>query len=252
MIERLYKYGHITEHSKALFSTPKLWFSAPARLNDPFECRPVITFDGTRDDIVTALERTLLQKYPNTTAHSAKAEAVSIFLEGRHRDPALWELLRKQLMQVLQHKIGMCCLSRIPDSILMWSHYGCDHEGYCIEYEAADNVPVFGEAQPVVYSDCYPIIDAFKTPHPIKVERVLLTKYTSWAYEQEWRIVSTEGPGEYEYPPACLKSVAFGARISIHDKSQIGDWVAQRGHGVRFYEASLNNRHFSLHFTEVT
>lgn len=251
MIEQLYKYGYLTEHSKALFSTPTLWFSAPSKLNDPFECRPWITFEGTSDDIIASLERVLLRRDRMVTPQAAKVEATSIYLEGRHRDPNTWESLRQEFLRKVQNDVGICCLSRVPDNILMWSHYACDHEGYCIEFEASDEVPVFGEAQPVIYSDSYPVIDWFKTEPYTKVDRVLLTKYTAWAYEQEWRIVDPNALGSHEYPPAMLKSVTFGVRMPARDKLQIREWVAQRGHSVRFYEASQNGRHFAIHRTEV-
>ena len=46
----------------------------------------------------------------------------------------------------------------------MWSHYGHDHRGYCLEFKATNNTPVFGRAQPVVYADDYPVVDYYNTP----------------------------------------------------------------------------------------
>jgi hypothetical protein len=115
-IERLYKYGHINEHSEALFSTGQIWFSAPQRLNDPFECRPWFTFEGTQDDIIESLTRILRKQNPLVTQETATAEAVAIYRQGRHRDPNTWETLRRDVVQMLGKQIGLYCLSRIPDS----------------------------------------------------------------------------------------------------------------------------------------
>jgi hypothetical protein len=252
-IERLYKYGHLNEYSKKLFSTARIWCSAPSKLNDPFECRPWFTFNGNKDEIIESLARIRRKNNPAMTQDTATAEAVAIYLKGRHRDPKTWEALRQDVVQLLGNDIGLYCLSRIPDSILMWSHYGCQHEGYCLEFEATDHTEVFGEAQPILYSDSYPIVDYFKTPKEKQVDLILCTKYSSWAYEQEWRIIDFQnGPGSRQYPAELLKSVIFGLRMSEPNKVLIRQWVSQRGHEVRFFQAHQDSRKFSIELREVT
>lgn len=252
-IEHLYKYGHINEHSEALFSTAQIWFSAPLQLNDPFECRPWFTFEGTENEIVESLACTLRKQNPLMTQDTATAEAVAIYLQGRHRDPNTWDVLRQDVVQMIENQIGIYCLSRIPDSILMWSHYGCKHEGFCLEFIATDHTVVFGEAQPVLYSDSYPIVDFLKTPKEKLVNLTFLTKYTSWAYEQEWRIIDYKhGPGLRDYPADLLKSVIFGLRMTEPNKSLIRKWVKRRGHAVQFFQAIQDNRKFSIGLRNVT
>lgn len=252
-IERLYKYGYINENSEALFSTAQVWCSAPSKLNDPFECRPWFTFDGNKDEIIESLARILHKNNPQMTQDTATAEAVAIYFQGRHRDPKTWEALRQDVVQMLGNKIGLYCLSRIPDSILMWSHYGYKHEGYCVEFEATDHTVVFGEAQPVLYSDSYPIVDFFKTPKEKQVDLIFLTKYTSWAYEQEWRIIDFQnGPGLRKYPVELLKSVTFGLCMSEPNKALIRKWVRRRDHDVEFFQADQDDRKFSIQLREVT
>lgn len=252
-IEHLYKYGHLNEYSEALFSKPEVWFSPPPKLNDPFECRPWFTFEGTQSEAVDALVRILRKRNPDMTQDTATAEADGIFLQGRHRDPHTWEVLRDGVAQMLGKKIGLYCLSRIPDSILMWSHYGCEHEGYCLEFEATDHTPVFGEAQPVLYSDSYPIVDFFRTPNDKQVDLIFLTKYTSWSYEQEWRIIDFQnGPGVRRYPTEFLKSVIFGLRMTDQNKTLIRNWVKKRGHPIQFFQATQHDKKFSIGLSNVT
>ncbi|MGH8009150.1 MAG: DUF2971 domain-containing protein, partial [Candidatus Binatia bacterium] len=221
-IDHLYKYGQLTEHSEALFSSPQIWFSPPEQFNDPFECRPWFTFEGDENQIVESLARFLRKRNHLMTKETATAEAAAIFLEGRHRNPRTWEALRTDVVRMLGGEIGLYCLSRAPDSILMWSHYGHEHQGYCLEFEATDHTVVFGEAQPVLYSDDYPVVDFFNTPKEKQVDLIFLTKYIGWAYEQEWRIVDFQkGPGLREYPPELLKRVIFGLRTSDRDRALI-------------------------------
>lgn len=252
-IEHLYKYGHINDHSKALISESQVWFATPQSLNDPFECRPWFTFEGTERDIVESLARILRKQNLDMDEGTARAEATDIFRQGRHRDPKTWEALQQDVVQMLGSKIGLYCLSRIPDSILMWSHYGCEHEGYCLEFEATDHTAMFGKAQPVLYSDSYPIVDFFKTPKEKQVDLIFLTKYTSWSYEQEWRIIDfKDGPGLHSYPPELLKSVIFGLRMTESNKTLIREWVKRRGHPIQFFQAIQDDRKFSIVLKNVT
>jgi hypothetical protein len=251
-IDRLYKYGRINEYSEALFSTAQVWFSSPAQLNDPFECRPWLTFKGTQEQIVNRLAGVLRKQNSHMTQHTATAEAVGIFLEGRHRDPRTWEGLREGVIRNVSAKTRLYCLSRVPDSILMWSHYASDHQGYCLEFEATDNTVVFGEALPVIYSDDYPSVDYFSTPKEKQPELIFRTKYTGWVYEQEWRIIDFEtGPGLRDYPPELLKGVIFGLRMSDENKARIREWVGRREHVVQFYQAVRHDRKFSIEVQEI-
>jgi hypothetical protein len=173
-VQSLFKYGKLNEHSEAALSTPTVWFSPPVQLNDPFECRPWFTFNGSRDEIVESIARGLRQYSPELTPDNAKANAVSIFLEGRHRDPNFWESLRQNVIATLGQRIGLYCLSEHNDSILMWSHYAADHSGYCLEFEATDHTPFFGAAQQFKYDSQFPVVDFFTTPNEDQVDLIFL------------------------------------------------------------------------------
>ena len=251
-VEVLYKYGRLNEHSEALFSSPTIWFSPPAQLNDPFECRPWFTFEGTQEQIVGVLTRFLRRQNPHLTPENATAHAVGIFLEGRHRDPDTWNRLRHDVGETLGHRIGLYCLSKRPDSILMWSHYSQDHRGFCLEFEATDSTPVFGGAQEVRYAADFPVVDFFNTPHDTQVDLIFLTKYEGWRYEEEWRIIDHDrGPGLHEYPVEFLKGVIFGLRMPAADRAKIRAWVQRRGHAVKFFEAVQDDRQFKIEAREV-
>lgn len=251
-IDVLYKYGRLNENSEALFTTPTIWFSSPAKLNDPFECRPWFTFEGDRDQIVETISTILRRIYPYLTPNDATARAVGIVLEGRHRDPAIWEALRRNVVSMLGTNIGLCCLSANNDSILMWSHYADNHCGYCLGFEATDNTPFFGGAQQISYDDKFPTVDFFNTPHEQQVDLIFLTKFSGWRYEAEYRIIDhQEGAGLHSYPVELLRSVTFGLRMPEADRARIRTWVELRDHGIKFFEAVLNDRQFKIEVREV-
>lgn len=248
----LYKYGMLGEHSEALFSTPNVWFASPASLNDPFECRPWFTFEGSERDIVTRLARGLHQQEPHLSPHEAMARAFGIYREGRHRNPETWEGMRAGLLSALADNIGIYCLSATNNSILMWSHYADEHRGYCLGFEAGETTPFFGAAQEVRYSDTYPVVDVFTTTNSDQVDLVFLTKFTGWSYETEYRIIDHEaGPGTHSYPAELLRSVTFGFRMPESDRARIREWVGRRGHAVKFFEAIRDDRQFKIDVREI-
>lgn len=251
-ISKLYKYGRLNDYSEDLFSTASIWFSPPSQLNDPYECRPWFSFNGTSNDVVEALARILRKNNQLLTVDNAKALAVSIVLEGRHNDPATWERLRNDVIAMLGRHIGLFCMTEQSDSILMWSHYAQNHAGYCLEFEATDATPVFGEAQKVTYSNDYPRVDFFTTPPEDQVDRIFLTKFADWGYEHEWRIVDHNvGPGSHAYQPELLTGVIFGMRMPDADKARILDWVTQRGTPVKLYQASRSEDAFRVNVAEI-
>ena len=251
-VQHLYKYGTINEYSECLFTIPSVWFSPPIQLNDPFECRPYFTFEGNRDQIIEALKRVLRQHNPASGNDEITAIATSIYLEGRHKSPETWEELRNHLLQYLTNNIGLYCLSSKPNDILMWSHYGSGHSGFCLKFEATDNTPFFGGAQEVQYSKDFPSIDYFNTPKNEQVDLVLLTKFQGWSYEREWRIIDHDsGPGLKEYPSELLTGVIFGIKMTPENKNKIRDWITRSGRDVIFYQAELNEKKFAIEIQQT-
>lgn len=252
-IERLYKYGRINEYSEQLFCGPTIWQASAASLNDPFECSPSFVFTHEPDKIMAQLVRTLRRNNPSLTHDSAVAEATAIYLKGIHRNPAMWEALGSDLIQVYRHKLGLYCLTERNDSILMWSHYAADHTGYCLEFEATDDTPVFGTAQQVSYADTYPEINFYNTPDSDKVTLSFLTKFTDWSYEREWRIIDHDiGPGSRAYPSELLKSVTFGLGMKDDYKAQIRKWLGMRRTSVRLFQAIQGKDRFEVTFVELS
>ena len=250
-LDRLYKYGRLSEHSEALFSMPQIFFAAPSQLNDPFECRPCFTFDATQEQTIDSAIRMLL-RHPNfATGQAAAAEADRLWRDGRLTDQASWEAMARSLSRDAQ-SVGVYCLSRDPSSILMWSHYARNHEGYCLEFSATDSTPVFSAAQRVDYSDDCPTVNLITTPNEKQIDLIFLTKFTGWHYEQEWRIIDhNAGPGPRTYPPELLKGIVFGLRMKDEDRARIREWVRGRGHPVKFYQARQHERKFSIEIQEI-
>lgn len=83
---------------------------------------------------------------------------------------------------------GLICLSRSWSNPLMWGHYAEKHTGMALGFEVHDGLPV-----EVIYAK-YPtkLRKDPKTGHfqinEEFVNRLLITKFFDWHYEEEWRI----------------------------------------------------------------
>ena len=255
-VQHLYKYRTIDEYSECLLTTSSVWFSPPAQLNDPFECRPFITFEGNREQFIEKISHLLRQQFPAHGNDQIRAMAASYyldFLKGSHRNTDVWAAeIRNHLHRRLANNIGLYCLSAKSNDILMWSHYGSDHSGFCLKFDATDNTPFFGRAQKVQYSENYPEIDYFNTPEDKQIDLVLLTKFLGWSYEEEWRIIDhDDGPGLKKYPPELLTGVIFGIKMTPDDKNKIRDWIARSGRDVIYYQAELNEKKFAVEILQA-
>ena len=116
--------------------------------------------------------------------------------------------ITQTLKDTVNGQFAITCFSKIPDSILMWSHYGNKHTGFCVEYnfEKCKNLDALVNLLPVLYSVERPSLPMglfdFSNPQEIKLNNVmdyipelimlLLSKSNEWSYEEEWRIVSPQ------------------------------------------------------------
>ena len=96
--------------------------------------------------------------------------------------------------------MGITCLSEVPDSLLMWSHYANNHRGFCV----SDNLLALNQklqfsAIPVLYTQervCLRSIpldqDALNKETMSLFIQSLTSKSPEWSYEKEWRIIRDE------------------------------------------------------------
>ena len=178
----LYKYGYLNKYSEELFVKPQVWFSSPGELNDPFECRPWYTLEGSPEQRDDAARKMLQRQHPDLTPDMVAAEATRLVLEGRDRDLQVQKSTREVPTRWLSN-VGLFCLSSVRDNILMWSHYADQHRGYCIEFSSTDDAYMFSAAEPVSYSPEYPVVELFNTSSDEQVQLTFLRKYDGWAYE---------------------------------------------------------------------
>lgn len=229
-----------------------MYFSSCSAFNDPFEGKPHI-------ERVTDLEKLLRQHQvlmKRSRSRMSAEESLQWSSEYINRSfnlanaESTWNSLDKDLLAAI-NKVGMLCLSATRDNVLMWSHYAVKHTGYCIEFDASLGDSFFGDAREVRYQENYPTIQAFEKIGDIELESTqaaILTKSLDWAYEKEFRVLMSGGPGMRSYPKERMRAVAFGCNMKQEHKEKIMEWISQRGHSVEFLQAKINKRKYLVDF----
>ena len=190
----LYKYTSL-ETAQKIVASKQLGFSRARYLNDPLD-RPNPLPVDTSDDA------------------SALLASVGAKVKGH-----IWE-----------KTTGLLCLSRTPNSAVMWSHYADSHRGAVVEVDASaagfvdpDRNLIPAQYGTVVYTrtpqrEYSPSLDGrirlgsthnFVPGQYEKLQQLFLTKDLAWAYEEEVRVAK------------CLDGIKNRGR----SVTESGDWA---------------------------
>lgn len=164
MADILYKYLDIAG-AKSMIGNQNLQFTNATQLNDPFDCHPkLIDYSNVPDSKA--------QGWPSKD----------------------WWVMKDEIDATnLRNDTWLCSLSKINDSLLMWSHYCHNHKGICIGLnidEVMKSVPpMFSPFTiDVQYQDIIERPDAYNSV----IDRHCYqwgTKAKDWEYEREVRLV---------------------------------------------------------------
>ena len=161
------------------------------------------------------------------------------------------------------------CLTTAPENVLMWTHYAGQHSGVVLGFR---NVPgldsPWTEARPVNYVDQMPALTDneelsdvlagranFNTERVI--ERLVYSKSSAFAYEQEQRIYSGDGrnaEADFEdlgFHPDELESVTLGPRMVPENEAAIIDLVAAGYRTASIRRAVLEPSRFGMTIVPV-
>lgn len=89
----------------------------------------------------------------------------------------------KETKRRISSNLGILCFSKIWSNPVQWAHYANHHKGLCLEIELSDSC----DAQKVDYVP--ERLDSSLIFNPKFSEKLLLTKFEHWGYEEEYRII---------------------------------------------------------------
>lgn len=276
----LYKYLGFSDRMVEQLYHGKVYYADPGTFNDPLDCRPVVvagnqTIEGLQSllklMIVRRVEKEATVSFKRLRLRGEKLDVhraklgltqVNEVIRGieyscTHPDIEDHEAYFKQtLLKLIQdevrktHATGVLCLSEKFDSPLMWSHYGAQHRGVCIEYDVSKmkassirKVAYGGERQ--ISADCLlRWVEGGDEAAQQEVERAsLLTKSAEWKYEKEWRFLGAIGLNR---SPAPIKSVTFGMNCSAGIRESVMSMFGGEGAIVKFWRVLEPSSSFKL------
>ncbi len=104
-------------------------------------------------------------------------------------------------------------------SALMWSHYADNQKGICIKF----NLEWFANDKTKILGAVKYLSEPIKVPHNEMSNHfnIFLNKESSWQYEKEWRIISTNENRFITIPKNTIQAIYLGPRF---DNSNL-EWV---------------------------
>jgi hypothetical protein len=263
----LYKYLDITGAKYMIGATkpltqPNLQFTNASQLNDPFDCHPnLVDFSGIPES-------------------------------ERRGIPQDWYIKKEKIDALnLRNDTWLCSLSKVNDSLLMWSHYCWNHSGVCIGMDLDKimaNVPGMGVSviyiNPLVFEVQYQDILIRPNKYHSHVDAwhyQLSTKAKEWEYEQEVRlIIEKPNPQLAAYTPEqakeakknrhklwdwkeihhymelsgdCFDSIYFGVKIDPSEKDKIINFArTQLNPDIKLFQMNIDENAFRLKAELIT
>ncbi|MDR2893913.1 MAG: DUF2971 domain-containing protein [Alistipes sp.] len=254
MAERLlYKYLD-AQGAAAMLYNGNLQFTNATRLNDPFDCHP-----GLID-------------FSKISAEQAKPWGVEDTI-----------LLKSDPYRRDRERAWICSLSKVGNSLPMWTFYAKNHTGVCIGLDIEKVKPhihymlgamVFNDCWDVQYRDVVKKPDFFAKDNQDFFMYQLLTKAKDWEYEQEVRMFIFDPhqmcmdmslpykPKKNEvtnwkevraYPKIsddCFAAIYLGINIDEKHKKKIIKYAKQRNPDIKVYQMRINPNALRLDFSE--
>ena len=259
-------------------------YSPLGAFNDPFEGQPEVTSltteTGARDSLNAILPQETRSAYDQLPAEARAMLSYELWeqllaqqMKAKEREliqamVGLTPMVRSLMTRKFDELIDALCLSEVPDSLLMWSHYGASHAGFVLAFDARH--PYFHEEKGpedefrhlrrVLYREARPSA----TLVGLDGVDFFLVKSGHWSYEREWRILRPLQKAEvvypsepfgvhlFPFPPGALKAVILGARMTAETAEAVAASIRANsllGH-VRVQRARPDSSHFLLRIND--
>ncbi|QEY13596.1 DUF2971 domain-containing protein [Cellvibrio sp. KY-YJ-3] len=235
----LYKYRSVDKNGLDILINSALYFPTTSTFNDPFDGQLLpVDFENELKDL------------------------------GLHPGPIKLSSANEHIKEEI-NRVGVFCLCKTPDDILMWSHYADSHQGFCLGFKPdlkrkieTNGIPI--NQYPIAYEADHPFKEIYENYPDINSfedfinlcenfkKAALTVKHEHWRYEAEERLISRES-GLYLFQPEALDCVILGMNISNKDTFTIKNLLnrAEWKH-VRLLKAFRGKAALKLEIREET
>lgn len=208
--------------------------ASPGSFNDPFDCRIPENYHllNTQEKI-NEFMKYIESKHQDKLSEISKNDVKKISNNFKKRFENPEEVQRNHENHFFKQTndcYGILSLSKKWNSLLMWSHYGNNHKGFCIGFNENKmrESRLFGAGFEVNYSTKFPERNPLKKIEPIQDSILQLGhKSIEWKYEEEFRLINLKLEGLtandriINYPDEFISEVILGVEISENDKTEI-------------------------------
>ena len=242
--------------TKQLFLDKEIKVFPFTDMNDPFEGFVKYRAGAKTDTEFRSLYKKLLkERFPHLTDLDIQKQVDDLLAKHKNYGlDQLMELFNEEQFREYTDK-GIICLTTDPKNILMWSHYADNHRGYCLQFNTKS---VFARAKKIDYLSHPPEVDVYTTTNEKWYKAYLLTKFKTWKYESEYRLVvkHTSKTGKdvfYIFSEKDLSGVIFGCRMNSIRRQQITEWLKtwKENKDVKLYEAIPNKDEYAVDIVPV-
>jgi hypothetical protein len=231
----LYKYRDWSDkHHKNILTKNEMFMASPGSFNDPFDCRIPENYHllNTQEKIDQFMEY-IESKHQDKLSKLTKSdiEKISNNFKNRFKNPEeVQQNHENHFFKQTNDCYGIFSLSKKWNSLLMWSHYGNNHKGFCVGFreDIMRKSDLFGAGFEVSYSTKFPERNPLKKIEPIQDSFLQLGhKAIEWKYEEEFRLINLKLEGLtkkdriIKYPNEFISEVILGIEISENDKAEI-------------------------------
>lgn len=239
--------------------------ASPKDFNDPFDCRIPYNFRmileaGDVNEYCLELTR---KHFPHLADTSQEFQQLLQEAIGRFDNvEELQESFTQDDFSKSDKHAGILSLSRRWDSILMWSHYGDYHRGFCVGFDEQMMIDtnLFGSGMSVEYSDEFP--NVYPNPNP-NYEELLQenmrkngTKAKDWEYEEEYRFINIYYPEEAStndrkvmIPDECYREIILGIKFPAEGIDEILSYASSKN--IIVYQATQPQQRFQIHREQI-
>ncbi len=253
----LFKYV-TSDTGRKIIDTRTLRWSTPPMLNDLFDMQFAFQVRLERQAALDAFRTLTNVSREEFNQDREIGDGIDAFMD--EIKGLIAQASETILGQFINDKI--LCLSEVPDSIVMWSHYAQNHSGMVLRF--TDDTPgnPLVKAQRVRYVDQMPslfnhealsdMLGGHKGLDARRImDEVIYTKSSHWAYEREWRVSAGRGrsDGPYEDVPFNAKEldgVIFGVRTAEAERRALAALLKARYPHVELLQAKPRSDAFAL------
>jgi hypothetical protein len=244
----VFKYEGYSLQSLQNLKRHSVYFASPRQFNDPYDSAITAEFDDPSADELERLKQYFLADPALNNAARKELNALENHEMKRKLMPIVENAIQ-QLSETFLSKTGVTCFAERNDDLLMWSHYGGRHGGFCLEFRT-DYEP-FNKLRRVQYVDAMPRMNLCSLIIDNDADQwmdLYCTKFKAWQYEQEWRALHKEAGTLFTYDALALKGIYFGPSMERHPVEMICLILMGQNPDVELWRGHRRTDRFAIEF----